>query len=166
MTDPSTLPLKDIHLPIEPGWWPPAPGWWFLLLFVVAALAFFRWWRWRQTQRRLSAIYMAQSELDKLQIEFEQHRDSRKFVADVSILLRRMSISVYPRTDSASLTGEDWLHFLDIPFDDHPFSQGPGRILIEAPYRRQTEAIELEPFVELCRRWLTGLMESGRAEAI
>ena len=25
-----SLPLRDIHLPVAPGWWPPAPGWWLL----------------------------------------------------------------------------------------------------------------------------------------
>ncbi len=103
---------------------------------------------------------MAQAELDRLQAEFDQHRDSRRFVADVSILLRRMSISTLPRADSASLTGEDWLRFLDLPFSDHPFSNGPGRILLEAPYRPQSDTGELEPFVDLCRRWLNELVDA------
>ncbi len=160
MTDPSELPLRDIHLPAEPGWWPPAPGWWLLLLILVTGIALVCWWRWRQRRLKRSAIYMAQAELDRLQVEFDQHRDSRRFVADVSILLRRMSISILPRADSASLTGEDWLSFLDLPFDDHPFSNGPGRILLDAPYRPQSESAELEPFVELCRRWLNQLVNA------
>ena len=34
--------LRDLHLPMEPGWWPPAPGWWviavLMLLVLVAVL--------------------------------------------------------------------------------------------------------------------------------
>src|SRR5690606_36013348 len=32
------LPLRGIHLPVEPQWWPPAPGWWLLGGLVLAAL--------------------------------------------------------------------------------------------------------------------------------
>ena len=32
------LPLRDLHLPAEVGWWPLAPGWW-VLIAIVAALA-------------------------------------------------------------------------------------------------------------------------------
>ena len=159
MIDPAELPLKDIHLPAEPGWWPPAPGWWVILFLLVTTVLLVAWWKNKQQRLKRSAIYMAQSELNRLQSEFSQHRDARQFVADVSILLRRMSISVFPRTDSASLTGEAWLHFLDIPLDDHAFSKGPGRILLEAPYRPMKEVEDLEPFLALCRRWLDGLVE-------
>ena len=35
----NALPLKDLHLPAEIGWWPLAPGWWGVIavLAVVAA---------------------------------------------------------------------------------------------------------------------------------
>ena len=40
--------LKDIHIPIEPSWWPPALGWWFALIGGIILLGsgvwcFFYW---------------------------------------------------------------------------------------------------------------------------
>ena len=161
MNGPLDLPLKDIHLPAEPGWWPPAPGWWSLLLLLVLTVAVFYWWRKRQLRIRRSAVNMASKELDRLQGEFAEHRDVQRFVADISILLRRLSISAFPRSETASLTGDAWLQFLDSPLGEHNFSRGPGRVLIEAPYRPNVEVDELEPLVALCRQWLNKLAESA-----
>ena len=29
------LELRDIHLPMEPGYWPLAPGWWVLIVLAL-----------------------------------------------------------------------------------------------------------------------------------
>ena len=54
--DPTRLPLRDVHLPASPSWWPPAPGWWWLAaVLAVAALAWAAWSAWRATRRRPGA---------------------------------------------------------------------------------------------------------------
>ena len=159
MNDPLQLPLKDIHLPQVPGWWPPAPGWWMLLGLVVLIAALCYWWRLRQQRIRRSAVHLAKLELDSLQNDFNSHQDARKFIADLSILLRRLSISAFPRTETAALTGEDWLNFLDAPMQNSSFTTGAGRILIEAPYRPEVKDQELSPLIDLCGQWIDRLAD-------
>ena len=160
MTDPLQLPLKDIHLPQDPGWWPPAPGWWILLgLVILSAAATYCLFRRRQRLRR-SAVYQAKLQFEALQGDFDAHKDARRFIADLSVLLRRLSISAFPRNETASLTGEDWLKFLDRVVEKPVFSEGPGRILIEAPYRPLVSAEELTPLLQLCKEWIDQLAKN------
>ena len=54
--------LRDIHLPVAPGWWPPAIGWWLLAILVAGVLAWMIWWlgaRWRRFRpaRTARALY-------------------------------------------------------------------------------------------------------------
>ena len=160
MNDPLQLPLKDIHLPSVPGWWPPAPGWWILLgLMIIIAVLYYCWYL-RKQRIKGSAVHLAKLELESLQSDFQSHQDARKFIADLSILLRRLSISAFPRTETASLTGEDWLLFLDDCMQSTSFSVGVGRILLDAPYKREIEEQELSPLVELCGQWIEQLADS------
>jgi hypothetical protein len=159
MTDPLELPLKDIHLPAGISWWPPAPGWWILLALIILIVGLIYWWRQRQQRIRRSAVNMARLELDSLQSHYLKHQDARQFVADLSVLLRRLSISAFPRTETASLTGEAWLKFLDTPLQDHSFTSGPGRILVEAPYRPDVKAEEMQPLILLCQQWIDKLAD-------
>lgn len=126
--NPAELKLRDIHLPPEPSWWPPAPGWWLLAVVVLLLLA---WavraiWHARARQMRNAAIEaqlslaLAPSEPD-LQL------------AQLSQLLRRAAREADSR--SVALHGEAWLQFLDGSAADRPFSAGPGRILLDGPFR-------------------------------
>ena len=128
---PTQLPLKDIHLPEAVGWWPPAIGWWLLALLIPLLLAFFYWLYKRLTRK--SAIKTARNNL----IAIKQHPslDNSQKLRELSILMRRVAISVNPRTEVASLTGRPWLAFLDKSFTDASFSEGCGQLLAEAPYR-------------------------------
>ncbi len=157
MNDPLQLPLRDIHLPAEPLWWPPAPGWWILFALIISIMALVWWWYRRRQRIKRSAVNMARQELELLQSKYNTHRDARQTIADLSILLRRLSISAYPRTETASLTGEEWLQFLDRPLTDTPFTRGAGRILVEAPYRPEVKEEELIPLIALCRRWIDNI---------
>lgn len=161
MTDPAELALRDIHLPPEPAWWPPAPGWWILsLLVIVIALITYYFYR-RHLRRQQSALNIARQELEKLCTEFDTHKNQRQLVADISILLRRLSISAYPRSDTAGLTGEEWLRFLDSDLQEKPFSRGAGRILVDAPYRPAIEEGEIQPLLDACEMWMQQLENQG-----
>lgn len=166
MTDPLQLPLKDIHLPQAISWWPPAPGWWILLALIVFATALAYWWYRHRQLKKLSAVSMALQELELLQSEYDTHHDARRFIADLSVLLRRLSISAFPRSESASLTGEQWLQFLDGSLPNAPFSKGAGRILMDAPYRPAVKDEELSPLLEVCRQWIEQVAHGKAGQSI
>ncbi len=145
------LPLRDIHLPPPIGWWPPAPGWW-IVLFGVPTLGLLMYWfvKWlrRKTPKKLA--------LDELDTLIQAETDNLEKVRRIAVLLRRTALSVYPREQVAGLTGEEWLAFLDASLPDKSFSQGPGRLLMEAPYRREATD-HLDALFALCREWIKAL---------
>ena len=110
-----------------------------------------------------SAVRAARIEFVRIRARYESDNDAPGLVKDLSILLRRLCVSIFPRTDSASLTGDRWLEFLDRPLSSSQFTSGPGRILVDAPYRPQVAAEQIEPLLELCADWFDRLDEYREA---
>ena len=76
-------------------------------------------------------------------------------IAETNVLLRRFALAYYPDQNIASLTGSDWLNFLDQSGKTQDFSRGAGRILIDAPYRAgQLENYNSDEFIPLIRKWI------------
>jgi len=147
------LPLKDIHLPEAISWWPPAIGWWGLA--VLIALCGFLIISLFKRLTRKTVIKEAKKILQTIQRDSDIS-DYQK-LCDLSVLFRRVAISHYPRTQAASLTGQEWLEFLEKPMKDGRFSQGVGRILTEVPYMQSTDSVPVEEVVNLCEDWLQAL---------
>lgn len=152
-TDPASLPLRDIHLPDAVSWWPPALGWWLLCLLIIIITSLIIYVIRRRRNHRLSAVYLAQQELDKIKNDFVLSQDKASLVKDLSELIRRVSISLFKRIETASLTGQDWLNFLDKFTSNNEFSQGIGRVLIEAPYQAEPE-YDSEKLLQLISSWI------------
>jgi hypothetical protein len=152
-----TLPLRDIHLPEPVSWWPPAPGWWLLLallLILIVAFGFaIHYYKAGALQRS------AKRSLREIESAFQQDRDQQVLVQNLSVLLRRLCLSRFPREEVAGLTGNDWLARLDRTLPGNEFQQGAGRILIEAPYSTQSQ-IDAQALLELCKRWVARLQKS------
>lgn len=132
--DPEQIPLRDLHLPAEIGWWPLAPGWWFLLAVTVGLLVWYAWLeflKWRANRARRIAL----SELTAIRREYEQSGDGVRLARDLSALLRRALLAYAPRKDVAGLTGEHWLAWLDRGLDEPVFENGAGRLIGSLPYR-------------------------------
>ena len=213
-TDPASLPLREIHLPDSVGWWPPAPGWWLLPVLLLLGLAAAWYARHLYRRRKFSAVNMARKELAGIRSRYAADRDAGHCVRSVSGLLRRVSISVFPRAESAGLTGADWLAFLQsgnsqqVTANKDPTlarhtgqglsgiqSQGSepviqaqggeavrqerssedgeqlaggaipeniGRLLLEAPYRRQVAHEEVESLVGFCSDWIESVARDSR----
>lgn len=151
--DPSEidLPLKDIHLPPPVNGWPPAPGWWLLLaLSIVLCYVAYRVWR------RLRAPNIRRLGLEQLAaLESDAELAGAEKVQRLSILLRRVALSLNPRSEVAGLSGPAWLQWLDQVLRDGRFTSGPGRALIDAPYRADTmQPDQVDALFTLCRDWL------------
>lgn len=126
--------LRDWHLPDAVSWWPPAPGWWLVVGLILALMVIaLRWWRVRR--RRSAPARAALAELAALRSRHTDSGDGRSFGAAVSVLLRRLALARYPRDQVAGLAGPRWLAFLDRTGGAGAFTQGPGRVLAEVPYR-------------------------------
>jgi hypothetical protein len=146
-----TLALRDIHLPEPVSFWPPAPGWWLLagLLALITVISVVLYGRARRLRVYQSAAKMLAA------IKQTQHHDPLQTVTAVSVWLRRVAISTAPRANVAGLNGQAWLAYLDTSFKDRPFSEGVGRCLADAQYRKSLPAdTNLDELLALCERWL------------
>jgi len=151
-----TLQLEDIHLPATPAFWPPAPGWWiaFALLLAAIGLITMRGYRYRKIRQQRLHILNA---LKVLQQDLEQQADPEAF-ANINQLLRRLALMFYPREQVASLTGSDWLKFLDDSGNTRAFTEGAGQLLSDSPYQnRLPEALDIDGFSAVVESWVNRL---------
>ncbi len=153
--------LRDIHLPAEPAWWPPAPGWWLLVALAILVLVLaFRGARRRLGERRWRHRIVA--ELDPIVARHARGRDDVRLAADLSNLLRRAARVLEPT--AAALHGEAWLRFLDSRIGGDAFAHGPGRVLVDAPWRKSAE-LDTDALVALVRGWLVQAFAAERRRA-
>ena len=151
---PTTLELRDIHLPEPISWWPPAPGWWLLLgliLLTVAAVFLFRRYQKKQALKK-----QVLAEFEILFELYNKEKNTTALVQSLSVLLRRACISFYPRSEAASLTGESWLQFLDDTGAEKAFQTEQGKLIASAPYLSENTTLDFdaEKLISVCENWL------------
>ncbi|NIK09562.1 hypothetical protein FHY11_003094 [Xanthomonas arboricola] len=151
---PQSLPLRDVHLPPSPSWWPLAPGWWLVITAVVLVLGTVGWWWWRRRQRQRLWLAAFDAELQRATTPAQR-------LAALSILLRRAARSVDAQADR--LQGEAWLQFLDgRKSKTRAFSQGHGRALLDGGFQRTPTVTDLDTVQALARQRFLGLMRGRR----
>ena len=105
MSDTSSLSaLRAIEVPSAPPFFPPAPEFW-LMIAMVSLIAIFAILavcshRRKNAYRRAGLVL-----LEGVRTEH-----------DVSVLLKRVALAAYPRETVASITGRDWVQFLEVTF--------------------------------------------------
>ena len=144
--------LRAYHMPDPIAWWPPAAGWWVLLILLLAAAAVATWWLALRRSGSAAARH-ARRELKRLRRELASSDDNARFIRQLSKLLRRYALAVFPRHQVAALTGEAWLRFLDTHGGNGRFCDGPGRQLLDAPYRPEVTG-EVEQIATLVDDWI------------
>jgi len=153
--------LADIQLPQAIGLWPPAPGWWFLLVLVIVLLITLIYFINRTPPEKKATVKQLKSqtmiELQAIKEDYKAHLDSiecvHKSVQDLSVLLRRYALSIYNRSEVASLTDQQWLQLLDKTYNTHSnsasekqsellFEKKYAELLTQTPYQPDTEFID------------------------
>ena len=92
--------LRDIVIPDPPPFWPPAAGVW-VALGIVVVMALLVGWRLHAIRKR-NAYRKAGLLLLR----------SAETAHDVSVVVKRVALAVFPREQVASLYGEGWVAFL------------------------------------------------------
>jgi hypothetical protein len=149
----AALQLRDIHLPGAPPFWPPAPGWWLLAAIVIALLIWVSMVAVRRYRihRRRQAVLAALASMEE---RFASERSPER-LAGISLLLRRLALTCYPREQVAALSGNAWLRFLDESGGNGRFANGPGRVLANGPYQRSLPAeLDTAGLTALVREWV------------
>jgi hypothetical protein len=144
--------LHDIHAAPLPSLWPPAPGWWIVAVLSLLLIVFMARWGtavYRRRQRRRQAL----QRLLKLYQACQSDRDAHTFAAELSILLRRVALTLYPRHQVAGLSDDEWLRFLDDTGGQGRFQQGSGQQLISAPYMSSPN-VDSDALYILARHWI------------
>lgn len=149
------LPLRDIHIPEAISWWPPAIGWW--ILAVLIPLSLYLIFKLYQRMTRKTALKSAKKQFKSLRDD-QQLTKQEKLVA-LSSLMRRTAVSLYPRAEVASLTGDEWLNFLDKSISNRGFNSDTGWLLTKGLYSRQDDSYYLAPLFNLCENWLNSQKE-------
>jgi hypothetical protein len=132
--------LVEPHEPPPVAMTPQTWGWAVLAALLALALVWFGWraWRrWRANAYRRAAL-----------AELAAAGDDPARVAEI---LRRAALAAWPRERVGSLTGREWLAFLDAT-GGTGFVAGPGAALVEAPYRRGDSPVP--GLGEVAARWV------------
>jgi hypothetical protein len=160
MPNPDPTSLDNLH-DIVAG--PPipisfAPGLYFLTVAAFALIGWavwYEWRRWKANAYRRAAL----GELKALEARASSADQRGQALADVAALLKRTALAAWPRETVASLSGADWLEFLDRTGAGPPFSKGAGRLIAEIPYNpRAAEHIDAKStseLFEIAKSWVT-----------
>ena len=145
--------LHDIHTPLPPPFWPPALGWWIIAGLLILLFTSAVWWWYRHYYLSQAFKRIALKELTQLREDYQHNNDSTQLVMALSILLRRVALVKYPRSQVANLIGMAWLQFLDKTGKTQDFTNGQGQVLRTAPYQKST-LIEANDLFRLVTTWI------------
>jgi Ca-activated chloride channel family protein len=103
---------------------PQTVGW---VVLAVIVLFLLTWLVWRGVRSWQTNAYRRIA-LAELQLAGDDP-------AAIAAILRRTALAAWPRTQVASLVGDDWLAFLDRSGGEDEFSSAMGQAMLKAPYR-------------------------------
>lgn len=135
--------LEPVPEPMAVPLTPQTPGWIVLGLVVVAI----GWWIGARALRHWRANAYRRAALARL----AQCGDDP---AELARLVRQTALAGFGRRAVAARTGADWLAFLDATVGGTGFSEGPGRVLIRAPY--SPDSTPDAALTALVRDWIRG----------
>ena len=166
--DPTSLQnLNDIVLPEAVGWWPLATGWYFLLGLLLIILT---WYAYTSVRHWINNRYR-RAALQQLQLLAEDIRNNEKRntgLRQIPVLLKRTALSVYPRSQLASLTGKSWRDFLNSKVSKPSFPENTADLLDRISYSvddlSQVDAQAADDLLRASHHWLKHHRPANRPE--
>lgn len=139
--------LRDIHLPDGVSAFPPAYGWWVILTGILGGLLlFYIILLLRKKSKKLYALHL----LNNIYCN-----DTIASAVEMSAILRR--ICVFKYKDAATLSGEEWLKFLNSK-SKAQISGKAAELLLNAPYipsnSKGFERKDIVAIRKFCREWI------------
>jgi len=141
--------IRDIQIPDDVLWWPLTLMSWLTILAVLLTIVIISWVIFRYRKKRV--VHFANRTLVKLFSRYKQDQDASRFARDISILLKRIYLTIGNRSTIAGLSGKKWLNLLDQGFEDTPFATGIGQVLVTAPYQEKAD-FDVDSLYALCHR--------------
>lgn len=157
MNNTANLALRDIHMPDPISWWPPAIGWWLILLLLIT-LTCLAYWLWKQHQKK-AVFRAAHKAYTNIESDYRIQQDQRNLASELSVLLRRVAISISSRRQVAALKGEAWLTWLNQQSREPYFAGNIGQTLLSAPYQLKPD-YDANALLRACEKWLHDIARS------
>lgn len=142
--------LGDFNEVVSPeaiSWWPQTVGWTWVAAGLLILAGYHGWKRlvhWYRNRYRGEAI-------NKLR----QLPDSGNTVVEVNRLLKLTALAAFSREQVASLSGEQWVGFLNAQCSEPVFDQAQGELLALAAYSGKTvEATAGRALLNASQAWI------------
>ena len=149
--------LKDIHLPSTISFWPPAPGWWLILVLVFIVILLLNIWT-RRIYRRIKPKKEALYILNNIKNNFYKKKDNIETVRKISILIRRVSLTIYKQKYVANLHGIEWLKFLDESGNTEEFTNGDGKVFGQEIYKKNPN-VDINSLFIIVEKWINNISQ-------
>lgn len=148
---PALANLRDIHLPHPISVWPIAPGYYViaLVLVLISLIVFFAHNYYQRATPKREAL----KQLDDLLMSYQEDQDAQAAIAGVSMLLKRVALTYFPRTSVASLHTTEWVTFLETHSKALDFTT-IREVLIYGPYQPTQEKISIVDLVSFAKQWI------------
>ncbi|BFM11447.1 hypothetical protein R50072_16000 [Simiduia litorea] len=152
------LPLKDFHLPPEPGIWPLAPGWWALLALLLILGATLTWLvRRHQIKAKRNYRKEAKQRLTEIIDQYQQDDNLQRLSMHTNQLLKQIALNaVSPQ--AARLIDDPWVAFLNnqLVTTDTPLSDDTNILLSKQPYTSKAllTPVQTEAALEDVKHWI------------
>jgi len=125
--------LRDIHNVHDVSAWPPAAGWWLILFFICTGIFIATKKILQLRQYKKSWKYKLELKLDDIARD-KNISHAKQNISKINDILKRITMQLYGRNESASLTGKKWLIWLSNRDPENFNWLKKGEILVEYPY--------------------------------
>jgi len=148
--------LKDIHLPEQPTFFPQAIGWWIVLFFLLVVFlgGLFGYYKYYTSPKQYALRLLRQIMMQKI--------SDIDILIDLGKLLKRIALIVFPRSEVASLSGQEWADFL-FKTGNHSFSRKQTELISQAAYlpKQKAIAIHKEKLYTATRDWISSVFKGS-----